>query len=237
MAFDSIKSLSLSTAPARIADMLRSAILDGSFPPGAQLTESQLAERLNVSRGPVREAMQRLVQEGLLWTKPHHGTFVVELGTSDVPDIYLARRAIEGTAAIRVMSRPNKAQAFKALDKAVSELRQAISDGDWRDIVAAELNFHEVLVSEAGSERLSRMFRTLSAESQLCMAAYIEDHPEWLKGLVSEYKGLLAAMRRGDKADTLDRIDRSFELDESLTYYGNVHSHVRQADSPTAAKA
>lgn len=234
MAFDSIQSLSLTTAPGRIADLLRSAILDGSFAPGAQLTESQLAERLNVSRGPVREAMQRLVQEGLLWTKPHHGTFVVELGTDDVPDIYLARRAVEGTAAIRVMSRPDKSRAFKALEAALAEVRQAVSNGDWHEMVIADLNFHEVLVAEAGSERLSRMFRTLTAETQLCMAAFLEGDSTWVKGLGTEYKGLIAAMRRGDKADVLARIDQHFELDDNLNYYGDVHSHVRPAEPPAA---
>ncbi|MGE2735887.1 GntR family transcriptional regulator [Mycolicibacterium vaccae] len=236
MAFDSIQSLSLTTAPGRIADLLRSAILDGSFAPGAQLTESQLAERLNVSRGPVREAMQRLVQEGLLWTKPHHGTFVVELGTDDVPDIYLARRAVEGTAAIRVMSRPDKSRAFKALEGALAEVRQAVSNGDWNEMVTADLNFHEVLVAEAGSERLSRMFRTLTAETQLCMAAFLEGDSTWVKGLGAEYKGLIAAMRRGDKADVLARIDQHFELDENLNYYGDAYSHVRPAVDPPAAK-
>jgi DNA-binding GntR family transcriptional regulator len=237
MAFDSIKSLSLTTAPGRIADVLRSAILDGTFEPGAQLTESQLAERLNVSRGPVREAMQRLVQEGLLWTKPHHGTFVVELGPEDVPDIYLARRAVESTAAVRVMNRPDKAKAFKALDEAIAEMRRAISGGDWQEMISAHLNFHEVLVSEALSPRLSRMFRTLTAETQLCMAAFLERDSTWVKGLPAEYKGLVAAMRKGDKEDVLARIDDHFDLDEKLNYFGDVHSHIRTPAEPPAAKA
>jgi DNA-binding GntR family transcriptional regulator len=235
MAFDSLKSLSLTTAPGRIADLLRSAILDGSFAPGEQLTESQLAERLNVSRGPVREAMQRLVQEGLLWTKPHHGTFVVELGPEDIPDIYLARRAVEATAAVRVMNRADRAQAFKLLDEAVAEVRKAVSKGAWQDVVAAHLKFHEVLVTEAHSARLSRMFHTLAAESQLCMAAFLERDSTWVKGLPAEYKALVAAMRRGDKADVLARIDDHFDLDEKLNYFGDVQSHIRaKADTPAA---
>lgn len=233
MAFDSIKSLSLTTAPGRIADLLRSAILDGTFAPGEQLTESQLAERLSVSRGPVREAMQRLVQEGLLWTKPHHGTFVVELGPEDVSDIYLACRAVESTAAVRVMNRSDRAQAFKALDEAIAEMRRAISKGDWQDMIAAHLNFHEVLVNEGRSARLSRMFRTLIAEAQLCMAAFLERDSTWVKGLPAEYKALVASMRRGDKEDVLARIDDHFDLDENLAYFGDVHSHIRTpAESP-----
>jgi DNA-binding GntR family transcriptional regulator len=102
MSFDNVEPVSRSTASARVIDTLRAAILDGSMVPGSQLKETALADRLSVSRGPLREAVQRLVQEGLLWSQPHHGTFVVELGRDDVADIYLARRGIERTAAMAI---------------------------------------------------------------------------------------------------------------------------------------
>ena len=79
MSFDNVAPVARATASARIADTLRAAILDGTVNPGAQLKETALAAQLSVSRGPLREAVQRLIQEGLLWTEPHHGTFVVEL--------------------------------------------------------------------------------------------------------------------------------------------------------------
>ncbi|MGH3640423.1 MAG: GntR family transcriptional regulator [Mycobacterium sp.] len=222
MAFDSIKPMALTTAPGRIADVIRGSILDGTLAPGEQLTETQLAERLSVSRGPIREAMQRLVQEGLLWSKPHHGTFVVELGHEDAADIYLARRAVEGTAAIRVMGRLDSAPAFKALDQAVSELRLAVKSGEWAAIVSADIKFHEVLVSAAKSPRLSRVFSTLTAETRLCMAAFVEGHPDWLKRAVSQHRDLVAAIRNGDQAEVLNLLDTHFNLDEHLAYRGDV---------------
>src|ERR671936_2783799 len=105
VAFENLQPLALETAPERIADQVRAAILDGSLAPGTQLTEVQLAERLGVSRGPVREAMQRLIQEGLLRAERHRGVFVIELGLDDVHDVYLARKAIEHEAARRVLDR------------------------------------------------------------------------------------------------------------------------------------
>ncbi|MBW3557926.1 MAG: GntR family transcriptional regulator, partial [Actinobacteria bacterium] len=75
-----------------IADVIRERVIDGSFPPGAQLGEVQLAEQLGVSRGPVREALQRLIQEGLLEGRPHRGVFVARLRGDDVVDVYRARR-------------------------------------------------------------------------------------------------------------------------------------------------
>src|SRR5205085_9265531 len=79
VAFENLQPLALETAPERIADQVRASVLDGSLAPGTQLTEVQLAERLGVSRGPVREAMQRLIQEGLLRAERHRGVFVMEL--------------------------------------------------------------------------------------------------------------------------------------------------------------
>ncbi|MGE2729581.1 GntR family transcriptional regulator [Mycolicibacterium vaccae] len=221
MAIEGIGPLAVATAPARIADVLRASILDGSIPAGSQLTEGQLAERLNVSRGPVREAIQRLVQEGLLWTKPHHGTFVIELGEDDVADIYLARRAVEGTAAVRMMGRRDMTRNLAELDAAVVDLAAAVSDGGWPGIVEADVRFHERLVEAAGSPRLNRMFRTLTAETRLCLAAFVGAHPDWLRRAVHEHESLVTALRRRDTALTLDLIDRHFQLDESLNLVGD----------------
>src|SRR5690625_7588087 len=90
----------LSPAPRRstveyIADELRSAVMSGQLPPGTQLGEVDLAERFEVSRGPVREALQRLVSEGILHAIVNRGVFVSELTLSDVLDVYRTRSVIE----------------------------------------------------------------------------------------------------------------------------------------------
>src|SRR4029077_9200468 len=86
------------------ADRLREGILDGTFPPRTQLSEVALSQQLSVSRGPIRDAMQRLLQEGPLRGARNRGVFVVARGPSDVRDIYLARSAVERPAASLVVS-------------------------------------------------------------------------------------------------------------------------------------
>lgn len=221
MSFENIGPIALPTAPGRIADAIRASILDGSLAPGTQLTETQLAQRLDVSRGPIREAMQRLIQEGLLRTQAHHGTFVIELGTEDIADIYLARRAVETTAAVRLMGRRRDDVAFADLDAAVDNLRAAVDGGHWTDVVGADIRFHETLVDSAKSQRLTRMFTTLTAETRMCMAGLLDGNPAWLKRAVSEHVDLVAALRRGDKDETVQLLDRHFSLDETLSYYSN----------------
>lgn len=234
MSFDNVAPVSRSTASSRITDTLRAAILDGSMAPGAQLKETALADRLSVSRGPLREAVQRLVQEGLLRTEPHHGAFVVELDRNDAADIYLARRAVEGTAAIRLMGMSTKAQALQALDAAVVDLRAAVKDGGWSTIVAADIAFHECLVGSVDSKRLTRMFRTLAAETRLCMNAFVEARPDWLKTAVSEHRDLVAALRGNDRALTLERLDSHLALEEFLSYRGDIHVPVDHPHPPAA---
>lgn len=98
-----LEPLQLRSTPALIADQLRSQILEGRFPPHTQLAEVELARQLQVSRGPIREAMQRLIQEGLLRAERNRGVFVVELGLDDARDVYLARGVIERAAAAIVV--------------------------------------------------------------------------------------------------------------------------------------
>ena len=87
------------TTPSLIARQLRRAIGDGELVPGHQLNEMELSRSLGVSRGPLREAMQRLTQEGLLLSVRNRGVFVIEVTDDDVRDLYLARNAVERAAA------------------------------------------------------------------------------------------------------------------------------------------
>lgn len=229
MSFDSVGPVARSTASSRITDILRSAILDGSMVPGVQLKETPLADRLKVSRGPLREAVQRLIQEGLLWTEPHQGTFVVELSRDDVADVYLARRAVEGTAAVRLMGMGDKVKALKSLEAAVADLRKAVKDGGWSNVVTADIAFHERLVGSVDSKRLTRMFRTLAAETRLCMNAYVEARPDWVDKAVSEHEELVAALRGDDRALLLERLDAHLSLEENLSYRGAIKAPVEHA--------
>src|SRR5260221_13964771 len=90
-----LEPLQLQSTPALIADRLRSQILEGRFPPHTQLGEVGLARQLRVSRGPIREAMQRLIQEGLLRAERNGGVFGVELGLDHARDVYMARGVID----------------------------------------------------------------------------------------------------------------------------------------------
>jgi DNA-binding GntR family transcriptional regulator len=196
--------LQLQSTPALISDRLRSEILEGAFPPNAQLSEVELARQLQVSRGPIREAMQRLIQEGLLRAERNRGVFVVELGHDDARDVYLARGAIERTAA-GIVTRQAPESALCDLQEIVDALAGSIG-GPWAGTIAHDMAFHQTLVEAAGSARLTRMFRTLIAETHLCLTRL---EPFYRDGsdVVAEHQAILDAVRSGN-ARTVDRLIR-----------------------------
>jgi DNA-binding GntR family transcriptional regulator len=125
---DNIVPLALRGTSAVIAEQLRERILDGSFAPGEQISEVQLAARLKMSRGPVREAVQRLAQEGLLVSHRNRGVFVVELDGSDIEDVYRGRRAVEKEAACTVYARGIPAGLVTRLEGILQNIELHMSD-------------------------------------------------------------------------------------------------------------
>ncbi|GAB2993215.1 GntR family transcriptional regulator [Amycolatopsis acidiphila] len=205
-----IEPVSRESTAAIIARQLREAIMNGSLPPGAQLGETELAGQFQVSRGPLREAMQRLVSEGLLRSERHRGLFVIDLEPEDIHDIYSARLAIERAAVIRIVHGPSRDEAADLLAKAVREMAAATSTEDWAAVSEADTRFHEVLVSASGSKRLVRMSRTLLIETRMCLSAlrltYASDEER-----VTEHEHITAALRDGDQDTALSLLEAHME--------------------------
>lgn len=195
------------TTASIIADRLREGIMDGSFAPGVQLGEADLADRLDVSRGPVREALQRLIQEGLLRSEPHRGVFVIDLGPDEIDDIYLARGAVERSA-VRVLLENGNSKVFDRLDKLLERMAKAAERDNWSAVADLDLQFHEVLVEASGSKRLVRMFSTLIVETRMCMGELEQAYPA-RHAIVDEHRELFELIRKGDEA-ALRTIDRHF---------------------------
>lgn len=197
MPFTNLEPVDRRATSTIIADTIRDRIADGTFEPGMQLTEAQLAERLGVSRGPVREAFQRLVQEGLLDAEHHRGVFVATLDADDATDVALARLAIERVAAERVAALADPG-TLSLLRQLVDEMAGAADAGTWTEVAASDLRFHEALVGGARSPRLSRMYATLVVETHLCLRLLLPaQHPD-PREVVAEHRTLLAALTEGD---------------------------------------
>lgn len=202
-----------------IADKLREAIMRGSLEPGTQLHESDLANQLGVSRGPLREAMQRLVQEGLLRSERHRGLFVIELDEAGIIDVYRTRRVVERAAAHLIMERDVE-QVAEHLVEAYEEMDHAVGVEDRFALSEADLYFHEVFVEESGSLRLLRMSRTLLVETRMCLSAMAESY-EFPQRVAEEHAQIIDAVRERNEERLLELVDQHIDsaLERLTTAY------------------
>ena len=187
-----------------IARRLREAISSGVYAPGTRLTEQDIAEQLNVSRGPLREAIQRLVQEGIVTSIPNRGAFVKDLDNQGIADLYVARFACESAALRLLVANPDALQIDR-LSELIDQLKNALKESDWQLAGELDLAFHEALVVAASNPHLIRMFDTLKVETMLCLARMGPQYPEE-EMLADEHESLLRAIKSGDIDEAISEL-------------------------------
>ncbi len=182
-----------------LAGHLRDRVVEGTFAPGAQLNEARIAGEFQVSRGPVREALQRLVQEGLLESRRNRGVFVRELTEEDAAEIFAAREVLECAAAAVIAAKPaqERAAIASALSSVVSDLNAAIANGDDAKALRLDHEFHSRFVQSAGNSRLARAYATIATESLICSAHSVGVHPP-LGDFSAHHEALVSLTERGD---------------------------------------
>ncbi len=160
---------------AQLGGLLRGAILSGEFEPGETVTETALAVRFGVSRGPMREAMRHLMDEGLLVTVPYTGTHVLQLTSADIDDIYSMRICLEVFAFEQIWERRD--DTFReALMARHAALTEAIDAGDDIRSIDAELDLHGLAYETCGNGILLSSWSGIRARLQLYWAAHHRAH-------------------------------------------------------------
>jgi DNA-binding GntR family transcriptional regulator len=171
----SFDRLPKSTFREHIAETLRAAILSGALPPGSQVVETTLAQQFCVSRGPLREAMRQLVDEGLLVTVPYTGTYVTSLSLKDVREIYSMRVTLERFAFEQAWDRRD--MRFRdELNRRHAALGRSIEAGDDYGSIFAELDLHGLVYEVSDHSLLQRAWHSLRGRLQLYWAAHHRAH-------------------------------------------------------------
>lgn len=195
-----------------IADHLREQIVQGSIQPGQQINESLMASQLNTSRGPLREALQRLCQEEILAYRRNYGVFVLEIETEDLKEIYEVRETLESTAAnILLDESPEKIRdTCKVLKEIVGEMAKQVVSPDWRAVALLDTQFHTAFVGGTGNSRLMRIYKTLATESRMCIVNLELCYPR-VEVLVEEHQNILDLLEAGDREEVLKAIKRHMQ--------------------------
>lgn len=201
--------LQRATLSGRLAARLRNDILAGRYRPGAQLLEIEIAAALGVSRGPLREAMQRLVQEGLLVSAPHRGVFVPKLSEDDVRDVFLVRGIVEGAAIRQVIGAERQAGIRDELLRIADRMQTALAGKRWSQGSDLDFAFHRALVDAAESPRLSRIYATVQAETRLCLRVMMAGYRR-NEALADDHVRLAEEIGMGDAEAAVAELRRHF---------------------------
>lgn len=180
----------------QIAEVLRRSILSGTFSPGEQLVEAEIAKRLGTSRNPVREALRKLEKDGLVVRQPYKGYTVVELTSRDVHDLYELRCALESLAVRRIASDP-RPEVIALLRHAVEEIEQAAGQGDLWAVIEKELAFHELLCKLSGNKQLEEVYASISHRIRLILAFDNSGYSN-LMDVATEHEPLVDVIATGD---------------------------------------
>jgi DNA-binding GntR family transcriptional regulator len=191
----------------RIADSIRSSIMDGRVKPGERLTEPEVAKLLGVSRTPVREAFFQLISEGFVEAAPRRGVVVADLSPQDAEETYVLKGALEALAALLAAEKSSNELA-NSLEGINEELHAAI-DADPIDMGRVlELNnrFHQTFSDASGNRKLSRLVTVYRRQTLRYNYIYLSAVSR-LRQSVEEHRAMIEALRHKE-VDEVGRLVR-----------------------------
>lgn len=190
--------------------ILRNMILTGELPPESAITENSIVDRLAIGKTPVREAMRRLVLEGLLEVTPRLGYTVAGITRSDIDNLFQLREINEVAAALLAMDRLTEAQLDRLTELSavgyVPDDRESLIE-----YIAVNAEFHRIIAGASGNERLAALIERLMQESRrfIQIAILSEEHGQLV---VDQHMAIVDALRVRDR-DALAEAVRAHVLD------------------------
>lgn len=194
------------TLKENVTNLLREAIIDGTIPSGEELNQAQIAEKLGISRGPVREALGQLEQEGLIRNIPYKGVIVTPLNPTYIRELYGLRAVLE-TFALECGMERNSAEDLEALHSIVDSMREAAKQGNSRELSRLDLSFHSSIIHMARHNLLERSWTPLKIGLQRCLRSRHSIYPS-LDEVVGDHPQVLEAMSAGDVATATEILRR-----------------------------
>ncbi|MGE4282422.1 MAG: GntR family transcriptional regulator [Clostridia bacterium] len=179
-----------------IFDSLREAIIMGELKPGERLMEIQFAEKMGVSRTPVREAIRKLELEGLVVMIPRKGAHVAELSVKDIMNVLEVRSSLDGLASALAAKRISKDE-LKELKNIVDQFAQYIERNNMHGLIKKDVEFHELIYRACRNEKLVQIATNLKEQIHRFRVVYLKDYSS-PKELMKEHTAIYQAIENGD---------------------------------------
>ena len=197
-----------------VFNTLRTAIITGEFAPGERLMEIALADRLGVSRTPVREAIRKLELEGLVVMIPRRGAEVARITEAGLKEVLEVRCALEELAVELACKRSDK-QTLQQLKDAHQNFVDAVKKGDTLEITNQDELFHECIFEMSCNKRLVQMVNNLKEQMFRYRMEYVKDG-SYHEELIREHEQLLTAIGKKDEASAKENMKHHIQNQEKM---------------------
>lgn len=189
---------------------LRNAIVSGELQPGARLVEEEISQQLAISRGPVREALRQLEQEGLVASFPYRGCEVLGVSEEEVHQVLIPiRLTLERYSFPRAMQQMTEAD-LEAVENALREMERGADAGDLKKVVETDIRFHEMVLERSGQPHTLQIWLTIEPR----IRAYFHRHGRYqeLRQIVRDHRELFEALRDRDEERLLGLLDQHIDV-------------------------
>ena len=180
-----------------VFNTLRDAILTGKLVPGERLMENQLAEKLGVSRTPVREALRMLELENLVELVPRKGAQVLDMSEKDITNILEVRSALEGLATSLACKKMTK-EDLQQLKNMEVDFEKAVADNDVDHFVDIDEDFHDLIFAATENDKLINIFRNLRIQLYGYRMAQAKNNETSMSTIVAHHRSIIRAIENHD---------------------------------------
>lgn len=200
-----------------VYNKLKKDILDGKFPPGSSMVERKLCDIYNVSRSPIRNALQRLVRDGLVAFIPGKGMIVPEITIEDIFEIYDMMELFQIYAIRRSAGKMNKV-SLNTLENILLNIRTSLDQENIPGAIQWDVKFHEFLVTLSGSARLKQFHDQIHNQIERFLSYTLED-TQLAERSYLEHRNIYNCLAEGDLDGAEDAISQHYS--NTKQYYIN----------------
>ena len=177
-------------------ESIKTAIVKGDLPPGERLLETEIASQMGISRGPVREAIRQLDQEGLTYSHPHRGTVVLEMNSEETEKVFVpTRRILEEYVARNAYLHLNDAD-YQYLESIIQEMEAASQDDNFYEMIELDMKFHSHIIERAASPSICALWNNI--KSRIHSRLLLQGIAQSSLNLAEEHKEYLECIREGN---------------------------------------
>ena len=189
-----------------VFNSIRGAIISGVLKPGERLMEVQLAEKMGVSRTPIREAIRKLELEGLVVMIARKGAYVADLSIKNITDVLEVRAVLEGLASGLAALRMTE-EEIKDLELTARHFEQAMNSNDVEGVIQTDIEFHEKIFKATRNEKLLQLTNSLMEQVQRFRVMYLNKAIKSTNLIKEHYKIVEAISRRNrEMAENIAKI-------------------------------